>query len=87
MPAEASSLVKIRARGAAGRIFLSQTLTGAGISLIGASGGVVPVLSSKEGRASRLIKPKKMASMTVVVRRHLLSLPLRKIMARTGESM
>ena len=65
----------------------SHFLIGSGISLAWASGGDMPTRSSNEGKASRLIKHRKIASSMVVVRLHCLSLPLRNMIARVGESM
>ena len=45
------------------------------------------LLSSKDGKASRWTRARKMASMTIVVRRHFLSRPLRRIVASMGKSM
>ena len=86
-PSFSISLIVFEARGAAGLIVLSHFLIGAGISTSAASGEVALLRSSKVGKASRLIKLKKAASMTVVVRLHRLSLPLRSMVARMGESM
>ena len=86
-PSFSIALIVFETRGADGLIFPSHFRIDAGISTSGASGEVALLRSSKVGKASRLIKLKKAASMTVVVRLHRLSLPLRSMVARLGESM
>ena len=58
-----------------------------GFPLLGLPGETPLAGAQKTGKASRFIMPRKAASMTVVVRLHHLSRPLRKIMARRGELM
>ena len=85
-PSLSIALIVFEANEAAGRNVRSHFETGAGISTSGASGGYDPLLSSKVGKASRLTMLRKAASMTVVVRLHRLSRPLRRMVARMGES-
>ena len=86
-PSLSIALIVFEANGAAGRNVRSPFEIGAGISASDASGGIDPYRNSKAGNASRLIMLRKMASMTVVVRLHRLSRPLRRMVARIGESM
>ena len=74
-------------RGKHGRIFLSQWSTVGGISHVGEVGATLDSPDSNEGRASRCTRARKMASITVVVRWHFLSRPLRRMVASSGESM
>ena len=87
MPWDASASTTVCDSGKLGRIFLSQLATGAGISILGAPVIGIASLSSKEGKASRWTRDKKMASMTMVVRRHFLSRPLRRMVDNRGMSI
>ena len=87
MPSCARASATAAGRGKFGRIFLSQVAIGAGIECSGVVWVELNRFISNAGSASKWISAKNSVSITIVVRRHFLSRPLRKIVASIGESM